>query len=125
MAKVTQVKDTPAQQATVYNDGKTVVLDKRNVLAYLKSVIDKGFKASKTMTIKDGALISKCFSVLSGTAEDDLEPKTAYETLMRAVNNAHQDGAYDINDAAVLDKLITFIDLNFQEEFGVTDEVDI
>lgn len=108
------ISDSQPPQLTI--NGQTIDVTKQNVFQFIKNLVDKGFRVCKALTIKDGALLHKYFEILIGTVkhtEKDIEQKKMYNVIQTAIHTANSEGAYDTNDAAVLDKLITFVDENF------------
>lgn len=123
MANITET-ETP--QLTI--NGQVVDVTRQNVFQFIKNLVDKGFRACKALTIKDGALLHKYFEILIGTVkpkEKDIEPKKMYQVIQRAIHTANTEGAYDTNDAAVLDKLMTFVDETFPEVSSETGSVQL
>lgn len=113
MANLTE---TEVPQLTI--NGQAVDVTKQNVFQFIKNLVDKGYKACKALTIKDGALLHKYFEILTGTVkpkDKEHTTKHMYEVIQRAIHTANAEGAYDTNDAAVLDKLMTFIEETFSE----------
>ena len=113
MAKIEETEEQTVY--SIQNNGQQVKLEKGNVFGFLKNMVDKGFRLSKTLTIKDGALLHRYFNILLGvekSLKSDLSLKNIYDTILRAINAANSDGAFDTNDAAVIDKLTSFIDEN-------------
>lgn len=123
MANLTE---TEVPQLTI--NGQAVDVTKQNVFQFIKNLVDKGYKASKVLTIKDGALLHKYFEVLIGVVkhtDKDVSHKEMYEVIQRAIHTANSEGAYDTNDAAVLDKLMTFVDESFPEVSGESGSVKL
>lgn len=118
MAKITEQK----QQQSLVNNGQEVKLNDTNVFQFLKMLIDKGYMASKTLTIKDGALLQKYFDILTGSVQKtETDPTHAeiYNSILNAISTANTDGAFTINDASVIDRLLTYINDNMAEKFDL------
>lgn len=124
MAKVSEAE---SPQLTI--NGQVVDVTKENVFQFIKNLVDKGFRACKALTIKDGALLHKYFEILIGTVKpkekDHVEPKKMYQVIQRAIHTANAEGAYDTNDAAVIDKLMTFVEESFTELSEESKSVDL
>lgn len=118
MAKVTQIEEpvqTPKKETTVIANGQSIVVTKSNVFDFLRTIVTKGFKESKAMTIKDGSLLNKHFQVLcplKNSTEDETSVKERYQNVLNAISLANEGGAYDLNDADVINDLLSFIDEN-------------
>lgn len=122
-----KVSETESPQLTI--NGQVVDVTKENVFQFIKNLVDKGFRACKAFTIKDGALLHKYFEILIGTVKpkekDNVEPKKMYQVIQRAIHTANTEGAYDTNDAAVIDKLMTFVEETFTELSEESKSVDL
>lgn len=113
MAKISEVND-------IVNNGQSVKLEKTNVFQFLQALVGKGYKASKSLTIKDGAMLHSNFEVLTGIKESDTKTfPEIFNQVLVAVTKANEEGAYDLNDAAVLDRLISFVTENFKDKLNV------
>lgn len=120
MAKVNEI--TQKKQTGIVNNGQEVKLNETNVFQFLKMLMDKGYMASKSLTIKDGALLQKYFDILMGTVEksdeDPSEPEI-YKSVLTAIGKSNEEGAFTINDASVIDRLLTFINETMGTRFGM------
>jgi hypothetical protein len=120
MAKISETS-SKVKQGLVSN-GQEVKLNDTNVFHFLKALVDKGYRLSKTLTIKDGSLLFRYFEILSGTAvgtETDPTFPQIYQNILNAISKANEDGAYETNDAAVIDKLLVYINEHMAEKFGL------
>jgi hypothetical protein len=118
MAKISEVNN-------IVNNGQSIKLDTTNVFQFLQALVGKGYKASKTLTIKDGAMLHNHFEVLTGTKESESQTfPEIFNQVLVAVTKANEEGAYDLNDAAVLDRLISFVTENFKDKLDV-DKVEL
>jgi hypothetical protein len=122
MPKITDASSTPATSQSISNNGQEIKLTNTNVFQFLKALVDKGYRASKTLTIKDGSILYRYFEILSGnikpTEEDPTFPQL-YQNMLNAIAKANEDGAYDTNDAAVIDRLLTYVNEHMAEKFGI------
>lgn len=124
MAKVNEVKEVKQQQQLV-NNGQEVKLTNTNVFQFLKMMMDKGYMASKSLTIKDGALLQKYFDILTGSierSETDPSEVDIYKSVLTAIAKSNEEGAFTINDASVIDRLLTYINDNMSDRFEVGQE---
>lgn len=121
MAKVNEITQQKKQTGIV-NNGQEVKLTETNVFQFLKMLMDKGYMASKSLTIKDGALLQKYFDILTGSVEksetDPSEPEI-YKSVLTAIGKSNEEGAFTINDASVIDRLLTFINETMGTRFGM------
>lgn len=107
MANVTEVNElnnSPLRDA----NGQIIELNKKNVFEYLRVIVNKGFKESKTLTFKDGSLLHHYFDKLISGVHDSFDEMIQH--IKNALFTANKEGAFDINDAAVIDKLLQFIE---------------
>jgi hypothetical protein len=85
-------------------------LNKKSCDELVRKYIELAYKNAKSFSIKDGALISKCFRVISKTEEDEkLNEKTAYEYLFKVLEISNTAGVFSFEDAAVIDVIIEFL----------------
>lgn len=120
-----RISEAPKQQSSLVNNGTEVKLTNTNVFQFLQVLIDKGYKASKTLTIRDGALLQKYHDILVGSVKPtDTDPShpEIYKSILNAIAKANEEGAYTCNDAAVLDRLLTYINENMAEKFELSQE---
>lgn len=101
-----------------------IQLNEENCVSLLKRYTDIGYKASKIFSIKDGALLHKYFRVLSKLEEDkELTPQHIYAVIFKAIEQANQAGAYDLDSVAVLDRVMTFVRENVLDEPKETEKI--
>lgn len=113
MAKISDVTD-------IAHNGQIVKIEKTNVFQFLQELVGKGYKASKSLTIKDGATLHDHFLVLTGIKENESQTfPEIFKQVMAAIIKTNEEGAYDLNDAAVLDRLISFVTENFKDKLDV------
>lgn len=127
MPKITDAtnEQTPKKQVPLVNNGQEVKLSNDNVFQFLRSLVDKGYKSSKVLTIKDGSLLYRYFELLAGSMKPSGSDPTfpqIYQSILSAIAKANEDGAYDTNDAAVIDRLLTFVNENMAEKFGLSSD---
>jgi hypothetical protein len=100
-------------------NGQPLKLTEKVCNNLLKVYIDKGYKHCGTLTIKNGAELHKNFRVLAGEEENTTEihtPKNIYATFFRAIEHANSKGAYGLDDAAVIDNLMEFVNTSILKE---------
>lgn len=93
-------------------NGQPLQLTEKVCNSLLKVYIDKGYKHCGTFSIKIGAELHKNFRVLAGEEENTTEihtPKNIYQTIAKAIEHANSKGAYGIDDAAVIDNLLNYV----------------
>lgn len=125
MVNITETPEETEKPVQLVLNGKLTPLTKENVFAFLKIFIDRGFKSSKVLSIKEGAMLHHYFDLLTKQEKrGTLDPEfpEIYKVVLKAIEVSHNDGAFDTSDAAVMDKLFTFIEKNFSHLFekGVT-----
>ena len=87
-----------------------IELNKKNCDELLKKFVEISYKNAKTFTIKDGALISKCFRIISNVEKDEkITDKLAYETLFKVLEVSNIAGVFSFDDAAALDIIMEFL----------------
>ena len=76
----------------------------------LKKFVEAGFKSTPVASIKDGAVLHKYFRILKGEEPEAKEDhKSIYASIFKTIEVFNSQNAYTLDDAAVLDKLITFV----------------
>jgi hypothetical protein len=111
MAKVNEVTAEKSNEFPLRDsNGQIIELNEKNVFEYLRIIVNKGFKESKSLTFKDGSLLHRYFDKLIGGVHDTYDEMIQH--IKNALFTANKEGAYDINDAAVIDKLLEFIENN-------------
>ena len=89
---------------------QTIELNHDNCLELLKRYLDTGYSKGKCFSIKDGATLHKFLRVLRKQEEDDtIEERSAYLVVFKALETANAQGAFSLDDSAVLDRIITFL----------------
>jgi len=84
-----------------------------NSIDFLKRYVNQGYQSTGSMSIKDGAIVSKWFRILKGVENDaELKPDLIYKQILQLIENFNSSKAYNLDDAAVLDRLITFVNDN-------------
>lgn len=87
-----------------------IELNKKNCDDLLKKFVEIAYKNAKTFTIKDGALISKCFRIITNVEKDEkLTDKMAYDTLFKVLEVSNTAGVFTFDDAAALDIIMEFL----------------
>lgn len=124
MANITNAENTP--EDTVHTSNGTVKLTDKNCFSFLKGLSDKGYKASTTLTIAEGAHLRKCYDVLTDVIVDTKRSKKdLWEDIQRALLQANKDGAFTIDDAAIIHRLCLFIDASVASKFIDSDKKEV
>lgn len=93
-------------------NGTPIELNIENSVDFLKRFVDLGYRTG-TVSIKDGAIISKWFRVLKGLEKDpELNSEIIYNRIIKLIENFNVAKAYGLDDAAVIDKVISFVQEN-------------
>ena len=89
---------------------QNIELNHENSLELLKRYVDIGYSKGKCFSIKDGAALHKLLRVLRGVEKDEeMDVKQAYITLFKSLDVANSQGAFSLDDAAVIEKITTFL----------------
>lgn len=81
----------------------------------LKRFIDVGYKSTGVLSIKEGAILHKYFRVLKKTEEDEsLKEQDMFRVIFKALELFNSSKAYTLEDAAVLDKIIDYVNNHFK-----------
>lgn len=76
----------------------------------LKKFVEAGYKSTSAASIKDGAALHRYFRILKGEEQDSKEDHRAiYSSIFKTIEVFNSQCAYTLDDAAVIDKLITFV----------------
>jgi hypothetical protein len=76
----------------------------------LKKFVEAGFKTTSAASIKDGAALHRYFRILKGEEPESKEdPRSIYSSIFKTIEVFNSQCAYTLDDAAVIDKLITFV----------------
>ena len=87
-----------------------IELNKKNCDELLKKFVELGYKNARAFSIKDGALVAKCFRVIhSGEKDEKVTESVAYETLFKVLEVANSAGVFSFDDAAVMDIVIDLL----------------
>lgn len=107
MANVSEVtNEIPLRDSA----GNIVELNDKNVFEYLKVIANKGFKGSKSLTFKDGSLLHRNFDKLISGIHDSFDDMITH--IKNALFISNNEGAFNLDDAAVIDKLLEYIEKN-------------
>lgn len=91
----------------------SIELNEENCIDLLKRYVDTGYKNSGSVSIKEGAVIHKYFRVLKKQEKmDEVKTNDIYKILFKVVNVFNTNKSYSLDDAAVLDKVIVYIEEN-------------
>jgi len=89
-------------------------LTKKNSDDLIRKYADVAYRNSKVFSIKEGALISKCFRILNGQDKDEnLTDKKVYEILFKVLETGNNIGAFSFDDAAIIDVVMDNIRSGF------------
>jgi hypothetical protein len=89
---------------------QSIELNHDNCLELLKRYVDTGYIKGRCFTIKDGATLHRLLRVLRGMEKDEeIVPKQAYATVFKSLDLANAQGAFSLDDAAVIEKITTFL----------------
>lgn len=86
-----------------------IKIDSKNALEFLKRYVDIGYKNSGSVSIKEGAILHKHFRDLR-SGEGDKEK--LYKIIIRTLEIFNTHKAYSLDDAAVIDIVITYVEEN-------------
>lgn len=76
----------------------------------LKKFVEAGYKTTSAASIKDGAALHRYFRILKGEEPDSKEDhKAIYSSIFKTIEVFNSQCAYTLDDAAVIDKLVTFV----------------
>lgn len=94
----------------------SIELNKDNVIDLLKRYVDIGYKSTGSISIKDGAVIHRYFRILKNQdelpKESEIKKEDIYKNLFSIINGLNANKGYTLDDAAVIDRLITYVDEN-------------
>lgn len=78
----------------------------------LKRYVDVGYK-NASLTIKEGATLHKYFRILKKQENPEgIKDSDIYRTLFKVLDAFNARGSYSLDDSAVIDRVITFIQEN-------------
>ena len=82
----------------------------------LKRYVDIGYK-NASLTIKEGATLHKYFRILKKQENpENIKDSDIYRTLFKVLDSFNARGSYSLDDSAVIDRVITFIQENMSKE---------
>ena len=80
----------------------------------LKKYTDIGYKQAG-LTIKEGATLHKYFRILKKQEpQENLKEEDIYKVLFKVLDAFNAKGSYTLDDSAVIDRIITFIQENLE-----------
>lgn len=100
----------------------SIELNKENSVDLLKRYLDAGYKSTGIVSIKEGAAIHRYFRILKKQEElkeeekGKVTDKEIYQVLFKVLDAFNAGKAYSLDDAAVIDKVVTFIEGTFVNE---------
>lgn len=95
--------------------GTTITLNKETAVDLLYKYIDSGYKSTGVISIKDGANLHKFFRILKkqdNTDEDSPKESDIFKVIFNVISLLNSNKAYTLNDAVVIDQIITFVEEN-------------
>lgn len=88
----------------------SIELSEETCIDLLKRYIDIGYTKTGSLSIKDGSVIHRYFRVLKKQEKDEsLEHEKIYKVIFRTLDLFNTQKGYTLDDAAVIDKVITYI----------------
>lgn len=92
----------------------TITLNKENSIELLMKYVDAGYKNTGIVSVKEAGVISKYFRILKGQEEkpEDVQIENIYKVIFKVIDVLNSNKAFTLNDGAVLDSVITFIEQN-------------
>lgn len=90
-----------------------IKLDKETSIDLLKRYIDAGYKNTGVVSIKEGAIIHKYFRILKNqekATEETPNEAELFKVIFKVIEVLNTNRAYTLDDAAVLDKIMSYID---------------
>lgn len=105
----------------------SIELTRETSIDLLKRYIDAGYKNTGSLSIKEGAAVHRFFRVLKKQEElseeekGKITDKDIYKMLFRVLDSFNSAKAYTLDDAAVIDKIVTFIEASLEAPPVVAD----
>ncbi len=96
----------------------TIELNRETCIELLKKYIDTGYKSTGVISIKDGAVLHKYFRVLKNQekSEETVKESEIFKIIFKIINVLNTNRAFTLDDAAVIDTVITFVEENILKE---------
>jgi hypothetical protein len=92
----------------------------------LKVYVDKAYKESGVFSIKNGADLHRYFRVLNDEEKDEtLTPSVIYVSLCKTLEFANTKKVFGLDDAAVIAKLVEYINSDILVQVAQTSTEDI
>lgn len=89
----------------------SIELNQENCVDILKRYIDLGYKSTGSVTIKEGATLHKYFRFLKGQEKiEGLNKNDVFKIIFKVVEVFNSNKSYSLDDAAVIDKVITYLE---------------
>lgn len=99
----------------------SIELSEETCIDLLKRYIDIGYTKTGSLSIKDGGVLHRYFRVLKKQEKDDsLDQEKIYKVVFRSLELFNTQKGYTLDDAAVIDKVITYIQ---EEVFSKTEKI--
>lgn len=98
----------------------SIELSEESCIDLLKRYIDIGYKSTGSVNIKEGAIIHRYFRVLKKQEKnEEIKTDDIYKILFKVLDIFNSSKAYSLDDAAVIDRIVTYIEKNILD---VTEE---
>lgn len=96
---------------------ETIKLDKKTCNELLKRYVDLGYQKAGCFTIGDAANLHRNLNLLTEVEQDEtVTDKQIYQQLFKAIEIANSKGAYNINDGAVIFRLVAYVNSDILAE---------
>jgi hypothetical protein len=96
-----------------------IELNRETCIELLKKYIDSGYKSTGVISIKDGAVLHKYFRVLKNqekSNEETVKESEIFKIIFKIIDVLNTNRAFTLDDAAVIDTVITFVEENILKE---------
>jgi hypothetical protein len=95
----------------------SIELTIENSCDLLRRFIDAGYKSTGVVSIKEGAILHRYFRILKGQEKDEtLSEKEIYKIVFKVLDAFNAAKAYTLDDAAVIDKVVTFVEQHLEQK---------
>lgn len=93
----------------------SITLNKETAIELLYKFIESGYKNTGVISIKDGANLHRFFRIIKNQEKtDEKSPKESdiFKVIFNVIGVLNANKAYTLNDAAVIDQVMTFVEEN-------------
>ena len=89
----------------------SISLNRETSIDLLRRYVDTGFTKTGALTIKEGATVHRYFRVLKGSEKKEPEDDEVkmFKVLFKVLDVLNSNRAYNLEDVAVIDRVITYI----------------